>query len=65
MLAHQVGGLWIMILGVAVFVSSFLMTRLCSRSHGVLSLIDSPLLQWMTRLLGSIVFCLGLVTFWR
>jgi hypothetical protein len=65
MAAHQVGGLWIVMLGALFFATSFPLPRLVARSHGVVALIGSPLLRWMTRLFGLLVCGLGLVTFLR
>lgn len=65
MSAQQIGSVWIMGVGLLILAGSFGVTHVAARTHGVLALVGSPLLRWMTRLLGALVFTLGLVTYCR
>lgn len=66
MTAQQIGGLWILVFGSIVFVSSFMLARLAVRQQGgMLALIGSSLLRWLTRILAFLLWGLGLATYSR
>lgn len=66
MTAQQVGGVWILVFGFIVFASSFMLARLAVRQHGgMLALIGSSVLRWVTRILAFLLWGLGLATYYR
>ncbi|MGC8840371.1 MAG: hypothetical protein ACP5QZ_02810 [Candidatus Sumerlaeaceae bacterium] len=65
MTAQQIGGLWIIALGLFVFASSFALRRTAANGDGVLALVGSPLLTWLTRVLSVLLWGLGAATYYR
>ncbi|MCX7624740.1 MAG: hypothetical protein N2Z21_00780 [Candidatus Sumerlaeaceae bacterium] len=66
MTAQQIGGLWIVAFGVLVFASSFMLARLAVRQQGgLLALIGTSVLRWVTRILAFLLWGLGLATYYR
>jgi hypothetical protein len=65
MTSQQIGALWIMSLGVIAFASSFVVSRLSIRNDGLIAMVGSPILRWLCRILGGLLFGLGLTTYLR
>ncbi len=63
--AQQVGGLWIIVIGLVLFASSFAVRRVAAHSDGLLAMVGSPLLKWFTRLLAVLLWGLGAATYIR
>jgi hypothetical protein len=63
MTGYQMGGLMIMVFGIALVAASLTSVRIIPRSNHLVAQLGNSMLNWITRLFGAIVCILGLVTY--
>jgi hypothetical protein len=62
MLAQQLGGLIIVLIGLVIVGASFPVLRYSGRAHSISAQIGGNMLTWLMRVFGSLVTILGIVT---
>ena len=61
-MTYQYGGALILAIGLLFMIGSMPMIRVVPRSHGILALVGSGVVNWMARGIGAELKILGAVT---